>query len=133
MISVPEAGLFPRTPRPVWFMNGSMTSSGNPCGYVGNAVGVTMPMCSQWPVVVSFPFERSNRRPATAGAPGCGGQPSSGMHVSEPERLEVRQVEPSDRLRDVAERVGAFVPVLARVGQLPGPDGVEDDHARTRH
>ena len=47
MISVPDAGLFPMTPRPVWFMNGSMTSSGKPCGYVGNAVGVTTPIISQ--------------------------------------------------------------------------------------
>jgi len=30
-------------------------------------------MSSQCPAVVSFPFERSKRRPATAGAPGCGG------------------------------------------------------------
>ena len=69
MISVPDAGRLPRTPRPVLCMNGSITSCGNPCGYVGIAVGVTTPISSQWPVVVSLPFERSISRPATAGAP----------------------------------------------------------------
>ena len=47
MISVPEAGLLPSTPRPVRFMNGSITSSGKPYGYVGNGVGVTTPISSQ--------------------------------------------------------------------------------------
>src|SRR5688572_9017031 len=84
MISVPDAGLLPITPRPVWFMNGSMTSSGNPCGYVGNGVGVTTPIISQCPVVVSLPFERSSSLPATAGAPGCGGQPSRGITLPSP-------------------------------------------------
>ena len=31
------------------------------------AVGVTMPISSQWPLVVSLPLERSSRRPAIAG------------------------------------------------------------------
>ena len=114
-------------------MNGSITSSGKPCGYVGNAVGVTTPISSQWPVVVSLPFERSSSRPATAGAPGCGGQPSSGIDVAEAERLEVGQVETADGAGDVAERVRALVPVLGCVRQLSGADGVEHDHARPRH
>ena len=70
MISVPDAGLLPSTPRPVRFMNGSITSSGKPCGYVGNAVGVTTPIISQWPVVVSLPFERSSSRPGDRGRAG---------------------------------------------------------------
>jgi hypothetical protein len=53
--------------------------------------------------------------------------------VAETECLEVREVEPADRLRDVAERVRALVPVLAGIRQLPCPDRVEDDHTRTRH
>src|SRR5258705_147368 len=40
--------------------------------------GVTTPIISQWPVVVSLPRERSTSRPATAGAPGCAGQRSRG-------------------------------------------------------
>src|SRR4026207_446583 len=43
-----------------------------------------MPISSQWPVVVSFPFERSSSRPATAGAPRRRGQPSSGMPFPRP-------------------------------------------------
>ena len=68
MISVPEAALLPSTPRPVRCANSSIISNGKPCGYVGIGSGVTMPMSSQWPVVVSFPFDRSKSRPATAGA-----------------------------------------------------------------
>ena len=84
MISVPDAGLLPITPRPVRCMNGSITSCGKPCGYSGNAVAVTTPISSQCPAVVSFPFERSIRRPATAGAPGCGRHPSSGSTFPSP-------------------------------------------------
>ena len=53
--------------------------------------------------------------------------------VSEPERLEIGQVEASDRAGHVAESVGAFVPVLRRVRQLTSADGIEHDHARPRH
>ena len=77
-------------------MNGSITSCGKPCGYVGNACAVTTPISSQWPVVVSLPFERSSSRPATAGAPGCGGQPSSGSTLPSPSASSVRQVEAAD-------------------------------------
>ncbi len=52
--------------------------------------------------------------------------------VPEPERLERRQVEAADGARDVAEGVRAPVAVVARVGQLSRPDGVEDDHACAR-
>ena len=45
--TIPLAGRLPRTPRPVRFMNGSMTSSGKPYGYVGIACGVTTPISSQ--------------------------------------------------------------------------------------
>ena len=53
--------------------------------------------------------------------------------VPEAERLEVGQIEAADRPGDVAERVRALVAVIDGVRQLPRPDGVEDDHARTRH
>src|SRR6266516_2025578 len=46
--------------------------------------GVTTPISSQCPVVVSLPLERSARRPATAGAPGCGGHPSSSSTLPSP-------------------------------------------------
>ena len=64
MISVPDAGMLPRTPGTfASATNRSMTSVGKPSGYVGKAFSSTMPAISQWPVVVSFPFERSAQRP----------------------------------------------------------------------
>ena len=50
------------------------------------------------------------------------------LDVPEAEGLHVRQIESADGLRDVSERVRALVAVLAGVGQLAGPHGVEDDH-----
>ena len=120
MISVPDAGLFPSTPRPVWCMNGSMTSCGKPCGYVGIGCGVTMPISSQCPVVVSLPFERSISRPATAGAPGLRRAALERLDVAEPERLEIREIEPTHGASDVAERVRALVAVLGGIGKLAG-------------
>jgi hypothetical protein len=55
------------------------------------------------------------------------------LDVSEAERLEARQIESADRLRDVAERVRAFVAVVRRIGQLARPDGVQHDYACPRH
>src|SRR3954464_6096123 len=109
-------------------MDGSITSWGKPCGYVGIACGVTTPISSQWPVVVSLPFERASRRPATAGAPGCGAQPSSGPTRGRPAALggvdvagagrpHRRQVEPADGAGDVAEGVRPLVAELRSVRQ----------------
>jgi len=89
-------------------------------------------MCSQCPVVVSLPFERSSRRPATAGAPGCRAA-FERLDVAQAERLHVWQVESADRLGDVAERVRALVPVAVGIRQCTGADGVEDDHAGSGH
>jgi hypothetical protein len=55
------------------------------------------------------------------------------LDVPEAERLEVREVEPADRLRDVSQRVRAGVAVVGRIRQLSCPDGVEDDDARPAH
>ena len=84
MISVPDAGTLPSTPRPVASANASTTSGGNPSGYVGIGSGVTMPMSSQWPMVVSLPAERVVRRPTTDGGASAGGQPLSGMTLPSP-------------------------------------------------
>ncbi len=84
MISVPEAGTLPITPRPVASANASTTSGGKPSGYVGMGSGVTMPISSQWPMVVSLPAERVVRRPTIDGGASAGGQPSSGMMLPSP-------------------------------------------------
>ena len=133
MISVPDAGLLPSTPRPVWFMNGSITSSGKPCGYVGN--GGRRDDAHELPVAGRRVLAlRALEQPA-------GDRRRAGLrraalerhHVSEPERLEIGQVEASDGAGDVAEGVRAFVPVLPCVRQLSSADGVEHDDARPRH
>jgi hypothetical protein len=79
-----------------------------------------------------LPFERSTRRPAIAGAPGCGATLER-LDVPEAERLERREVEAADRARDVPERVRALVAELRRVGQLARPDCVEHDDTRPGH
>ncbi len=48
--------------------------------------------------------------------------------VAEPEPPEHRQVEPAGRLGDVAERVGARVPVVGGVRQRARAAGVDHDH-----
>ncbi len=55
------------------------------------------------------------------------------LDVAQAERLEVGQVEPTDRPGDVAERVRALVAVRGGIRQRPGTDGVQHNHAGTRH
>src|SRR5829696_8582630 len=121
MISVPDAALLPSTPRPVRCMNGSITSCGKPCGYVGIAVGVTTPISSQWPVVVSFPFERSSSRPATAGAPGCGGQPSSSITFPSPSASSAGRSRPPTARATLPSVFDPSSPNEAASGNSPAP------------
>ena len=110
-------------------MNGSITSCGKPCGYVGNACAVTTPISSQWPVVVSLPFERSTSRPATAGAPGCGGQPSSGSTFPRPSASMFGRSRPPTAFATFASVFEPSSPYSVGVRQRAGADGVEHDHA----
>ena len=121
MISVPLAGTFPRTPRPVWFMNGSITSSGNPCGYVGIASGVRIPISSQCPVVVSLPRDRSSSLPATAGAPGWGGHPSSGSTLPSPRASSVGRSSPPTALPTFPSVSEPSSPKSTASGSSPAP------------
>src|SRR3712207_7142722 len=50
----------------------------------------------------------------------------------EAERLQLRELEPAERLGQVTERVGPLVAVRRRVGQRADPDGVEEDRKSTR-
>ena len=104
---------------PVRFMNGSITSSGNPNGYVGIACGVTTPISSQWPVVVSLPFDRSSSRPATAGAPGCGAQPSSGSMFPNPRASSVGRSRPPTARATFASVFEPASPNSAASGSSP--------------
>ena len=57
------------------------------------------------------------------------------LDVPEPERLQARQVQPSDRPGDVPERVGdrVVLAVLGSVGKGAGPDRIQHDDARAGH
>ena len=91
---------------------------------------MTTPISSQWPVVVSLPLRALDEPAGDRGRAGLRRAALERLDVPEPERLEVRQVEASDRPRDVPERVGAVVAVLGGVGQRAGPDRIQHDHAR---
>src|SRR3954469_298736 len=121
MISVPLAGLLASTPRPVRFMNGSITSSGKPYGYVGIACGVTTTISSQWPVGVSLAFERATRRPAIAGAPGCGAHPSSGSTLPSPSASSVGRSRPPTARATLPSVLEPSSPNAAASGSSPAP------------
>src|ERR687888_667970 len=90
-------------------------------------------MSSQWPVVVSFPFDRSTSRPRQRGGLRLRRAAFEVFDVAEPELLEIRKVEAADGAGHVAERIRALVTVLGRIRQFAGPNGVEDDHACPWH
>src|ERR687892_2233372 len=85
------------------------------------AVGVTTPISSQWPVVVSFPFERSTRRPATAGAPGWGGQPSSGITFPRPSASSEGRSRPPTARATLPSVFEPSSPYEAASGNSPAP------------
>jgi hypothetical protein len=55
------------------------------------------------------------------------------LNVSEPECLEVGEIEAADGPGDIPERVRSFIPVLVGIRQCAGADGVEHDHAGPWH
>ena len=121
MISVPDAATFPITGRPVAFEKASITSAGKPSGYVGNGRSVTMPIISQWPVVVSMPRLRSRRRPYTDGAARRGGQPRSGMMFPRPRACIVGTSRPPTASATCSSVEEPAVPKSAASGRSPAP------------
>src|SRR5947209_7757978 len=80
-----------------------------------------MPISSQWPVIVSLPFERSSSLPATAGAPGCGGQPSSSSTLPSPRASRLGRSSPPTA-RATLPRVSApSSPKRSASGSAPAP------------
>ena len=133
MISVPLAGLLPSTPRPVRFMNGSITSS-------REAVRVRRHRlrrhdAHQLPVAGRRVLAlRALEQPAgDRGRAGLRRAALERLDVAEAERLERRQIEPADGPSDVAERVRADVAELVCVRKRAGTDGIENDHAGAGH
>ncbi len=121
MISVPDAATLPITGRPVAVENASITSAEKPCGYVGNGRSVTMPIISQWPVVVSIPRLRSRRRPYTDGASRRGGQPRSGMMLPRPRACIAGTSRPPTASATWAIVDEPAVPKSAASGRSPAP------------
>src|SRR5439155_22894227 len=80
-----------------------------------------MPISSQWPVVVSLPFERSASRPATAGAPGCGGQPSSGSTLPRPSASRLGKSSPPTARATFPSVSEPSSPNSAASGNAPAP------------
>ena len=133
MISVPEAGLLPSTPRAVACMNGSITSCGKPCGI--RRQGLRRDDPHHLPVA-----ERRVLALRALEQPSCHrGRTRHRRHalersdVAEPERLHRGQVEAADGARDVAEGVRPLVSELCCVRQGACAHAVEHDDARARH
>ncbi len=90
MITVPLAARFARTPgTPVSRTKASTIWGGKPCGNRASPSRSTIPIISQWPVVVSFPFERSAIRPKNPAGAGSGGTPAIGVTFPSPSRPSV--------------------------------------------
>ena len=96
-------------------------------GRSASALGVTTPIISQWPVIVSLPGPSGCSRPWSTGD-SAGGTPAIGRIEPSPSAAERRQVEAAGRLGDVRERARTRVAVLGGVRQLAGAAGVEHDH-----
>ncbi len=89
MISVPLAARFARIPgTPVAATKASTISGGKPRGKVASPSCSTIPIISQWPVMVSLPCERSAIRPWKATGAGSGGTPR--IPVSRPSPMRPR-------------------------------------------
>jgi hypothetical protein len=92
---------------------------------------VTIPIISQCPVVLAL---RALDEPAgDRGRARLRRASLQRLDVPEAERLEHRQVEPPDRLREVPECVRALVAVVAGIRELAGTDPVQHDHAGSGH
>ena len=133
MISVPDAGLLPSTPRPVRCMNGSITSNGKPVRIGRHRLrrddAHQLPVAGRRVLALRALDEpaRDRRRSRLRRAA------LERLDVAEPERLEIRQVEAADGAGDVAERVRSLVAVLGGVRQRARADGVQHDDARAGH
>src|SRR2546427_9434771 len=85
MISVPEAALLPKYPRPVRRAKSSSRDGGKPRGYVRNGRSSITPQISQCPVVESFPCDLGSATPCAAVGltPGASPGMRSEEHTSE--------------------------------------------------
>src|ERR1041384_5485026 len=86
MISVPEAALLPKYPRPVRRAKSSSRDGGKPWGYVRNGRSSITPQISQCPVVESFPWDLGSATPYAAVALTPGASPGIFRDLPNPNR-----------------------------------------------
>jgi hypothetical protein len=87
MMTVPLAARLPRTPgTPMARAQGSTISGGKPRGKSARGSARTRPIISQWPVVLSLPWERSAILPKKARGCGSGGTPATAVRWPSPMR-----------------------------------------------
>jgi hypothetical protein len=67
------------------------------------------------------------------GRSGLGRASLERLDVSQAQCLQAWQIEAADGTREIAERVRSLVSVLRGVGELAGTDGIQNDHAGSRH
>src|SRR5437879_7428216 len=99
MISVPEAALLPKYPRPVRRAKSSSRDGGKPCGYVRNGRSSITPQISQCPVVESFPCDLGSATPCAAVGLTPGASPGMGRHLPKPSRSRFRSEEHTSELQ----------------------------------
>src|SRR5258706_3193621 len=85
-MAVPEAALFPSTPRLVCLEHSATISCEKPCAKPGNGRLNTTPIISQCPVTESFPADASAIRPTAAEGAFTGGEPPSAATRPRPRR-----------------------------------------------
>jgi hypothetical protein len=85
------------------------------------------------PVAGRAVLARAARRHRPPRAADLGGRADTGerLDAAESERLQVREIEPTDGAGEVAERITAGVTVCGRIGRLADADAVEDEDHRT--
>ena len=131
IISVPDAGRFHRTGRPTAFSKGSMTSGGNPSGYVGNG---REDDARHLPVARRRIFSRRTFGQAPESPFGDGGAPPRGWRRGARGRGLPNGAPGSRRpRRRVGDGVGSLIAVPMGVGKGADADPVQHDEGDPLH
>src|SRR6266568_2176460 len=122
MITVPLAARFARMPgTPVSRTKGSTTSGGKPRGKSASPSFRTIPIISQWPVIVSLPFDRSAIRPCQPTGYGSGGTPEIAVRCPRPIRPITGRVRPPTARLVLPMVSEPTSPYSAASGRAPQP------------
>src|SRR5215212_7958922 len=121
MISVPEAGLFPMTPRPVSSSKRRTIQSGKPSGYVGNGSSRIKPIISQWPASVALAADSSTMSPCEAPGEPSGGTPSISVTLPRPSLRRLGRSRPPTAFAVLPRVLAPSSPKSAASGASPTP------------